>query len=218
LFDLNSRESYVLNVTGTSDSPVAWSPDSKWLIYISYRDGNPRLYMVDPNCHIQPSGCKYNEKQLLQSEYVRWPPTWSPDGKRLVFTGISHSDTELYMVDVDCTNAPSDCIRNEVRLTDNQADDFAPAWSPDGKTIAFLSERDGPTSIYLMDVQSGQTHRLNDEDFNSLSLAWSPDSREILLAATKTGQSTLYMVDAKTGVTRRLTGSNQSVVDPVWRP
>ncbi len=218
LYNRETGESYLLNVTGASDSPVLSSPDSRWLIYVSYRDGNPRLYMVNPDCNDQPKGCRYNEQILLQSGYVRWPPTWSPDGRHLVFTGITRSDTELYAVEVNCTDAPTDCIDKVTQLTDNQADDFAPAWSPDGKTIAFLSDRDGKTSIYLMDSETGLAHRLSEDGFKSNALYWSSDSRQILLESEDGNQSDIYLVDVLTGNTSRIAGSGAKNTEPVWRP
>jgi len=46
------------------------------------------------------------------------------------------------------------------QLTDNRATDVAPAWSPDGKQLAFLSNRDGGWAIYVMNIQSGRVQKV----------------------------------------------------------
>ncbi len=49
---------------------------------------------------------------------------------------------------------------HEQRLTDHTATDFAPTWSPDGKQIAFLSDRGGAWAVYILDVKSSQVQKL----------------------------------------------------------
>lgn len=218
LYNLESAESYLLNITGASDSPVIWSPNSQWLIYVSYRDGNPRLYVVSPDCNTDPDGCQYNERLLMDSGYVRWPPTWSPDGRWLVFTGITRRDPELYKVAVNCTTAPSDCIGEVVALTDNDALDYAPAFAPDGHAIAFLSNRDGDTAIYLMNPDTGEAQRLTRRSLNGKTLIWSPDSSQIVLESVEDSRPDLYLVNAVTGEIRRLTTRGNGNTEPAWRP
>ncbi len=61
------------------------------------------------------------------------------------------------------------------RLTNHPADDRDPAWSPDGRTIAFISKRDGPWELYVMDVVTKQITRLTYNDHFVGSPTWSPD-------------------------------------------
>ena len=62
-------------------------------------------------------------------------PSWSPDGRRLVFESRRHGDAELYIINADGTG--------ERRLTWSGGEDTHAAWSPDGSTIVFDSDRDG---------------------------------------------------------------------------
>jgi len=81
----------------------------------------------------------------------------SPDGKRIAFVRNIGGNYDIWMQDLDGSDV--------VQLTDSKYGDFEPAWSPDGKRIAFVSNRHSKgevleTSIYVLDVQTGQVQRL----------------------------------------------------------
>ncbi len=65
------------------------------------------------------------------------------------------------------------------RLTVHDASDSFPAWSPDGRRIAFESDRDGNDEIYVMNADGSGVTRLTDNDAIDRSPAWSPDGRRI---------------------------------------
>ena len=75
--------------------------------------------------------------------------------------------------------------KEPVRLTDNHASDRYPCWSPDGQSIAFVSDREGTPRIFVMDRSGGVTHSLEKTDpllsspSQETSLDWSPDGAEI---------------------------------------
>lgn len=66
-------------------------------------------------------------------------------------------------------------------MTDHAADDRQPAWSPDGSTTAFVSDRDGSDDIDLLDVASGRVTRLTDHPTPDRMPAWSPDGERPVL-------------------------------------
>jgi Tol biopolymer transport system component len=67
---------------------------------------------------------------------------------------------------------------NPVNLTDNPADDYFPAWSPDGTRIAFVSYRDGNPEIYVMNADGSNPARLTDNPASDYSPSWSPGSQQ----------------------------------------
>ena len=81
-------------------------------------------------------------------------PSWSPDGQRIVFSGIAQSGfSDLYAFDLE-----TETLR---QLTDDAYHDANPAWSPDGERIAWSSDRTsegvwGAYNLFLMDVAEGQ--------------------------------------------------------------
>jgi Tol biopolymer transport system component len=112
-------------------------------------------------------------------------------------------------------------------LTSGAAQNTAPAWSPDGTKIAFVSTRDDPnpascnpcnTEIYVMDADGGNPTRLTNDPAADGSPAWSPDATKITFDSTRTGGGDIYTMNADgTNVVRLTTGSSFDR-DPAWSP
>ena len=107
-------------------------------------------------------------------------PSWSPDGKQLVFTGYDGGLSDLFTVNRDGSD-----LR---RLTSDKFGDLHPVWSPDGKTIAFATDR-GPRTdfktlafsnfrIALYDLATGTVRVLDHMDQGkNVSPQWAPDGK-----------------------------------------
>ncbi|MDT8280146.1 MAG: Tol-Pal system protein TolB, partial [Erythrobacter sp.] len=111
-----------------------YSPDYSKILYLSYVDGNPRIYVYDIG-----SG-----KQTLVSEN-RNPtiaPRWSPDGRFILYSMAVAGNTDIYRV--PATGGAS------VKLTDNPGIDVGGSYSPDGSKIVFESDRSGSQQCYVM--------------------------------------------------------------------
>jgi dipeptidyl aminopeptidase/acylaminoacyl peptidase len=114
----------------------------------------------------------------------------SPDGKMAVFTlttiepdtTVKNSRwdykylTQLYLVPTDASEPPR-------QLTTAKEGAFQPAWSPDGKTIAFVRTVDGKTQLFLLPLQGGEPIQLTHFRYGAASPKWSPDGRELLFSA-----------------------------------
>lgn len=106
--------------------------------------------------------------------------------------------------------------------------DFEPAWSPDGKQIAFISARDGPNDIYVMQSDGTQVVRLTNALFSIATVpqnvdpAWSPDSRQLAFASNRRGHQDIYTMNRDGSHVVRLTdGAAQgkySSSAPDWSP
>lgn len=107
-------------------------------------------------------------------------PRFSPDGAWVAYT-VSWLNEKDDNGDADIYMAPSDGGA-PVRLTSSKKPETSPRWSPDGRSIAFLSGRDGKKSqVYLLDRRGGDAQQLTDFKAGVSSIAWSPDSAKLAL-------------------------------------
>jgi dipeptidyl aminopeptidase/acylaminoacyl peptidase len=105
---------------------------------------------------------------------------FSPDGGRVAFvvTGPikgTGRKRHVWMLDV--------ATRKVRQLTYSEKSEFSPRWSPDGRTLAFLSNRGTNTQIYLMSMEGGEGHTVTEGKRNVQAFAWSPDGKQIAFLA-----------------------------------
>lgn len=104
------------------------------------------------------------------------------------------------------------------RLTNDPAGDFGSAWSPDGTTIAFHSDRDGDFEIYVMDADGAGLAPLTDEPAADVAPAWSPDGTAIVFVSNRDGNEEIYVMNADGTGVARLTADPADDGDPAWSP
>jgi TolB protein len=177
----------------------AWSPDSRHLAFVSERDGNFEIYTLDVStCLNQPMAdlfapCQPREHRITRNTTDDLYPSWSPDGRTLVYASDSDRDRnfELYTVD------PYTGVFQQ--LTRNAADDTMPVWSPDGRAIAFISNRDGENEVYTLNLADGSQRRMTHNSTRDYNPAWSRDGKRIIFQAVRPPMRELHVVDATCG-------------------
>lgn len=98
--------------------------------------------------------------------------------------------------------------------------DRQPQPSPDGRSLAFTSDRYGNDELMLLDLDRPEREpaRLTWDQGQNTSPSWSPDGRQLAFASRRNGQSDLYLVDVESGRERRLTRTEVDEVEPRWSP
>ena len=228
---------WLINADGTgearlADSPVpegggffgmAWSPDGSRLAFIMTRDGQSDVYLINAD----GSGLA----KLTNTPAQDFWPAWSPDGAHLAFTsgggffdpGFENSEINVVTVANALQGTDGAGLTN---LTNAPSQDFFPAWSPDGSRLAFISNRDGNTEIYLVNPDGSGLTNLTRDPADDFGPAWSPDSRRLAFHRSQAnGNADVYVVNVAdalqgadgSGLTN-LTNSPANDFSPAWSP
>jgi Tol biopolymer transport system component len=209
-------EIYVMNADGSGQTNLteqhssdegapAWSPDGKWIACCTNANGGYDIY--------QKNAAGGTWKYLVGAGDH---PTWSPNAQQIAFArfiGVvipGHDDH-----DVCVANADGSGVTN---LTNLASSDRSPAWSPDGRRIAFTTDRDGDDEIYTMNVDGTGLTNLTNSPAQDDDPAWSPDGRRIAFARNSSGTSCIWVMNADgTGQTNVTAGGHHDD-SPAWCP
>ena len=161
-YDTKSAE-FLPFLSGISADSVSFSKDGQWVAYVSFPEGTLWKSKSDGSQRIQ----------LSYPPLVAVLPSWSPDGKQLVFYGfLPGRNAKLYTVSTD-GGTPSE------QIPEDPGRNWDPSWSPDGTKIVFGNASDTPNStIQLLDMNTHQLSTLPGST-GLFSAPWSPDGRYI---------------------------------------
>ena len=198
------------------DWDPTWSPDGARIAFSSPREGNWEIFVMN----LDGSG----QANLTGHPANDWLPTWSPDGSHIAFVSDRDGNWEIYVLNVEDALQGTDGSE-QTNLSHNPADDWVPAWSPDGRYIAFQSERDGDWEIYVLGVEdalqgtdgSGPTN-LTQHPADDWDPSWSPDGRCIVFMSEREGNRELYVMDKDGARVIRLTNNPAADKNPAWSP
>jgi TolB protein len=157
--------------------------------FISDRAGGSELWVMDWDGD--------NPKQLTKHGTIALAPTWSPDGRQMIFTSFLRGTPALFVL------TPHEGYLR--LLWDKGGVNSSATFSPDGKRIAFASSIDGNTDIYAMSVDGGTPQRLTSARGIDTQPAWAPNGRQIAFTSTRSGSPQIYLMDADGSNVRRLT-------------
>ncbi|MCA9294512.1 MAG: PD40 domain-containing protein [Phycisphaerales bacterium] len=120
-----------------------------------------------------PPDATENVKQIsFAQEGLDFDPDMAPDGATYVFASTRHRPTsDIYLSHIGSTAI--------TQLTSDPAHDVMPSISPDGRRVAFASNRNGSWDIYIMSINGGQAVQLTHDSSQELHPTWSPDGRTV---------------------------------------
>src|SRR5437667_4894072 len=134
-------------------SPV-WSPDDRQIAFSGTHGGITDLYIVDADGK--------NLRQLTNDQYADLQPAWSPDGRRIAFATDRSPESNLSVLKLSKWRiAVMDVQSGAVQVLPGQDGlNLNPQWSPDGRELAFISDRTGVPNVFLFDFTTQQHYQL----------------------------------------------------------
>jgi TolB protein len=197
---------------------IVWSPDSQQIAFVANCENNCDIYVVTISTG--------RVRQLTHNGLIDAYPVWSPDSRQLAFISNRSMSFELYVINIDCDETRLGGCTTQ-RLTQNRAADSFPAWSPDGKQIAFSSDRSGNYEVYTVAADcfhavkgcAEAVTQITNRNSTDIVPIWSDDGQQIaFLAADHTAHFDVYVVDIASKVTRLLLRKLPNDGTVAWRP
>ena len=147
------------------EQDVRWSPNGKWIAFVSDRTGRQEVWISDE--------LGKNPKKLSDADCDKCAITWAPDSKSLLWSG---SDHKLRRVEIDSGN-------EEVTATTVTGSINGPQFSPDAKWLSY-SKQDSlvRTHVWIKELATGQEHQITSDQFQiSQGARWTPDGKKLLV-------------------------------------
>lgn len=217
---------YVMDADGSNQLQLTDNPeldrhpvisnDGTKIAFVSYRDGAINIYTMDVD--------GTNIQQVTQSYDMPFSPhlSWSPDDSQIAFhdkrsgNGEFNEDeafyNEIYTINIDGSNL--------TRLTDNDAFDGNPSWSPDGDKIVFNSSRDGGVNadqeIYTMNTDGSEPQKITDDPDQNHRARWSFDGSKFVFVSDRNGNDDIYTMNIDGSEVQRLTDYDGEDQNPAW--
>jgi len=242
VMDADGNNPVNLTQHGADDYNPVWSPDGKKIAFNSQRDGNGEIYVMDADGSNVKRLTNHPEEDWFtawspdgkkiafpSSRDVKFEDIWVMDAdganvKRITFNnrviqGLSWSSAQkiAYVFALNKMDCPIFVMdpdgKNQTRISKRQEWTAYPAWSPDGKKIAYAFneggnfDKVGNWEIVVMDADGENRVNLTQHEAWDTFPTWSPDGKKIAFASTRDGQRWLdiYIMDADGSNVKRLT-------------
>jgi Tol biopolymer transport system component len=195
----------------------SWSPDGQQLVFIGFDGGLSDLFTINRD----GTGLR----RLTNDKFGDLQPTWSPDGKTIAFTTDRGGQTDfdklrfgnmrlaLYHLDTGVI---------ELLGHMDQGKNINPMWAPDGRSLAFVSDRTGISNLFLYDLGDGTLYQLTDVFSGvtgitpmSPALSWARQADRLAFAYYEEGEYNVYAIDNPRSL-RRLPYQDRPAPGPVF--
>src|SRR3989454_3628539 len=191
------REARRIRLPLSGATSPSWSPDGQRIVFTGYEGGWSDLFMVNRDGS--------DLRRLTNDRYADLHPAWSPDGKTIAFTtdrGPATDFSTLRFGNMRIGLYHIDSGNIEVLNHMDRGKNIDPVWAPDGKSLAFVSDRTGISNIFLYDFADGNIYQLSDVYTGvtgitpfSPCLSWAHKADRLAFTYYQKGDFDIYALD-----------------------
>ena len=193
--------------SNSSDEQLGdWSPDGVWIVFYVLGDKSEQgLWLRNPEgVNLVHLTTGYDHS-----------PSWSANGQHIVFVRGDGDGEEIYTLNKMSRRTWQD-EPELIRLTQNDVSDREASWSPDSKSLAFVSSRDGNSEVYTMRGDGSKQVRLTNNRVEDLTPAWSRDGKRIAFVSHLYGEGEIFVMESNGVNQLRMTNNNSEDRSPNW--
>ncbi len=174
-----------------------WSPDGTQLVFTGFSNGFTDLFIINRN----GTGLR----RLTNDKFADLHPAWSPDGKTIAFVTDRGGETDFDLLRFgNLRIALLHLETGAIQMLGNMdvGKNINPVWAPDGRSLAFVSDRTGIANVFLYDLADGQIYQLTNmftgvQGITPLSpvLTWAPQADRMAFVYYEDGQYSVYSLE-----------------------
>jgi len=202
----NAVRTLVATPGGLNSAPV-FSPDGNTLVYAHGDEIGTDLFAANPFSN------DAGRRITVGRGSDNTQPTFSPDGRQIAFTSGRSGHPEIYITDVDGTNAD---LLTPYAFGDENYRSGAD-WSPDGRAVAMSSMTGGVFQVMTINLRDRSMKQLTSEGRNE-DPSYAPDSRHVVFTSNRTTVKQLWVLDVESGRARQLTFGSEARLAAWSRP
>ncbi|KXK41019.1 MAG: WD40-like Beta Propeller [Chlorobi bacterium OLB5] len=149
------------------------------------------------------------QKTIVASKDAEIYGTYSPDDTKIAFASFD--------INYKGTLKVCDANGKNVKVISSGGSSYNPKWSPDGKYLAYVSDKSGKFQIYICKPDGSSLKQLTGESGNVVEYNWSPDGSKIIFDSQSEGVSAIWLIDVEKGSKQNLTGSKANNITPDFK-
>ncbi len=194
---VRNKEVQRLRVDLSGITTPSWSPDGTKLVFTGQERGVSDLYIID-----RETG---SLRQLTNDRYADLQPVWSPDGQTIAFTTDRGPDTDFDILKIGNYRVALyhlDDGRIDILPGMDHGKNMNPQWAPDGRALAYVSDRTGVSNLYLYEFSDQASYRLTDfytgiQGISALSpaISWARGADKLAFVYYERGKYDVYTIN-----------------------
>ena len=190
-------------------NPV-WSQSGKVIYFSSYRSGGLNIWRIPVSENGIPSG---EVQQITTGAGQDVQLTVSTDGRQIAYS-ILRQNADIWKLPISLETGRSTGDPEEVIVTTRE--DSRGVWSPDGRMIAFNSDRTGEMNIWLYSIDDGSVYQLTKGPGGDFQPNWSPDGKQLAFFSARSGNADIWLVEVETGDLKQISKNSSLDINPFF--